>query len=54
MERHEKHNRANYKTVALMTAEETASLTTHAGKSILQQAKKGLRVQAFKVVCRFE
>lgn len=31
-----------------MTAEEQASLTTTAGKSILQQAKKGLRVQAFK------
>ncbi len=37
------------KTVALMTDEEAASLTTTAGKAILQQAKKGLRVQAFKV-----
>jgi hypothetical protein len=37
------------KTVALMTETEQASLTTTAGKTILQQAKKGLRVQAFKV-----
>jgi hypothetical protein len=37
------------KTVALMTPEEAESLTTNAGKSILKEAKKGLRVQAFKV-----
>ena len=37
------------KTVALMTEAEQVSLTTTAGKTILQQAKKGLRVQAFKV-----
>jgi hypothetical protein len=37
------------KTVALMTKEEAVSLTTNAGKTILQGAKKGLRVQAFKV-----
>jgi hypothetical protein len=37
------------KTVALMTTEEAETLTTTAGKSILQQAKKGLRDVAFKV-----
>jgi hypothetical protein len=37
------------KTVALMTEAEQASLSTTAGKTILQQAKKGLRIQAFKV-----
>jgi hypothetical protein len=37
------------KTVALMTPKEAESLTTTAGKSILKEAKKGLRVQAFKV-----
>ncbi len=40
------------KTVALMTEAEQASLTTTAGTTILKQAKKGLRVQAFKVTCR--
>jgi hypothetical protein len=38
------------KTVALMTPQEAESLNTTAGKIILKQAKKGLRVQAFKVV----
>ncbi len=37
------------KTVALMTPEEAKSLTSTAGKSILKEAKKGLRVHAFKV-----
>ncbi len=37
------------KTVALMTPEEASVLSTTAGKSILKEAKKGLRVQAFKV-----
>ena len=37
------------KTVALMTPEEASVLSTTTGKSILKEAKKGLRVQAFKV-----
>ncbi len=36
-------------TVALMTEEEAESLTTTAGVTMLKEAKKGLRVQAFKV-----
>jgi hypothetical protein len=32
-----------------MDDQQAASLTETAGKTILQQAKKGLRVQAFKV-----
>ncbi len=38
------------KTVALMTPQEADTLTTTAGQTILKEAKKGLRVQAFKVV----
>jgi hypothetical protein len=36
-------------TVALMTPAEAESLTTTAGLTMLKEAKKGLRVQAFKV-----
>jgi hypothetical protein len=35
-----------------MTEVEQASLTTTAGTTILKEAKKGLRIQAFKVTCR--
>jgi hypothetical protein len=37
-------------TVALMTEEEAESLTTTAGVTMLKEAKKSLRVQAFKVL----
>jgi hypothetical protein len=37
-------------TVALMTAQEAESLATTAGVSMLKEAKKGLRMQAFKVL----
>ena len=40
---------ADNKTVAMMTPEEANVLSTTAGKSILKEAKKELRVQAFKV-----
>ena len=40
-------------TVALMTTEEAKTLTTTAGVTMLKEAKKGLRVQAFKVVVQF-
>jgi hypothetical protein len=43
------NNSNTNKTVALMTTEEAETSTTTADQSILQQAKKGLRVQAFKV-----
>ena len=36
-------------TVAIMTPAEAESLTTTAGLTMLKEAKKGLRVQAFKV-----
>jgi hypothetical protein len=38
------------KTVALMTPQEADALTTTAGQIVLNEAKKGLRVQAFKVL----
>jgi hypothetical protein len=38
------------KTVALMDEKQAEALTETAGRSILKQAKKGLRVEAFKVV----
>jgi hypothetical protein len=38
------------KTVALLDDKQAEALTATAGRSILKQAKKGLRVEAFKVV----
>ena len=40
-------------TVALMTAQEVETLATTAGASMLKEAKKGLRVQAFKVLTQY-
>ena len=40
-------------TVALMTAQEAETLATTAGVSMLKEAKKGLRVLAFKVLTQY-
>ncbi len=41
------------KTVALMDEKQAEALTETTGRSILKQAKNGLRVEAFKVVILF-